>query len=128
MNKELDYYMGLSYRMEVTEDKDEGGFAFSCPDLKGCITCADTLEEGYRMLEDAKREWFAACIEEGMLIPEPVFSSGYSGQFKIRMPKSLHKALAEHAKDEGVSMNQYCLYLLSQGDPIHSLDAGRALK
>jgi predicted RNase H-like HicB family nuclease len=109
--------------MEVTEDKDEGGFAFSCPELKGCITCADTLEEGYRMLEDAKREWFASCIDEGLPIPEPVFNSGYSGQFNIRMPKSLHKSLAKHAKDEGVSMNQYCLYLLSQVNSMHSIDS-----
>nr|WP_246473258.1 toxin-antitoxin system HicB family antitoxin [Treponema parvum] len=37
-----------------------------------------------------------------------------SGQFKIRIPKSLHKTLAEDSKKEGVSMNQYCVYLLSK--------------
>ena len=32
-------YMELSYRMEIVEDKDEGGFVVSYPDLPGCITC-----------------------------------------------------------------------------------------
>ncbi len=40
----------------------------------------------------------------------------YSGQFKLRIPKSLHKSLAEHSKTEGISMNQYCLYLLAKND------------
>ena len=40
----------------------------------------------------------------------------YSGQFKLRIPKSLHRSLAEHARQEGISMNQYCVYLLSRND------------
>lgn len=33
-------YMELSYRMEIVEDKDEGGFVVSYPDLPGCIVNA----------------------------------------------------------------------------------------
>ncbi len=115
MIKDLDYYMGLSYRIEVIEDKEEGGYALNCPELRGCITCADTLHDGFTMLEDAKKSWFAACLEEGVPIPEPSHLENYSGQFKLRMPKSLHKTLAERSRLEGISMNQYCLYLLSSG-------------
>ena len=56
MVKTLEYYMGLPYRIEIVEDKDEGGFALHCPELNGCMTCADSIEEGIRLLEDAKRE------------------------------------------------------------------------
>ncbi|WP_443723169.1 toxin-antitoxin system HicB family antitoxin, partial [Ruminococcus callidus] len=42
----------------------------------------------------------------------------YSGQFKLRIPKSLHHALATHAKEEGISMNQYCVYLLTKNDTL----------
>jgi predicted RNase H-like HicB family nuclease len=115
MNKDLDYYMGLSYRIEVIEDKEEGGYALHCPELKGCITCAETIEQGFRMIEDAKKCWFTACIEDDIPIPEPSGINEYSGQFKIRIPKSLHKTLAERSRQEGISMNQYCLYLLSSG-------------
>ncbi len=115
MNRDLQYYMGLNYRIEVVEDKEEGGYAFSCPDLKGCITCAESLEAGFKMIDDAKRSWFTACLEDGIAIPEPSRLDNYSGQFKLMMPKSLHKTLAERSKQEGISMNQYCLYLLSRG-------------
>ena len=61
---------------------------------------------------------YEAAIEEGIEIPEPVSPDKYSGQFKLRIPKSLHYSLAEHAKMEGISMNQYCLYLLAKNDAV----------
>ncbi|WP_294853999.1 toxin-antitoxin system HicB family antitoxin [uncultured Oscillibacter sp.] len=115
MNKDLNYYMGLSYKIEIVEDKKEGGYAFSCPELKGCVTYAENLEAGYDMLQDAKRSWFEACLEDNAEIPEPSNIEDFSGQFKLRIPKSLHKALADKSREEGISMNQYCLYLLAHG-------------
>lgn len=38
----------------------------------------------------------------------------YSGKLNIRIPKSLHCHLAELAKADGVSLNQYILYKLAQ--------------
>ena len=83
MMKTLNDYLAMSYRMEIVEDKDEGGFVVSFPELP------DSLEE-------------------------------YSGQFKLRIPKSLHRSLAEHSKKEGISMNQYCVYLLAKNDAVYS--------
>lgn len=37
--KTLNDYMAMSYRMEIVEDKEEGGFVVFYPDLPGCITC-----------------------------------------------------------------------------------------
>ena len=44
MDKNLDYYMSLPYRAEVLPDQEEGGYALRCPELPGCLTCAETLE------------------------------------------------------------------------------------
>jgi len=115
MKKDLNYYMNLNYKIEVIEDKEEGGYALSCPELKGCVTCADTIQHGFEMIEDAKKCWFTACLEDNIPIPEPTEINEYSGQFKLRIPKSLHKTLTEQSRQEGISMNQYCLYLLSRG-------------
>ncbi|MEF9973652.1 MAG: toxin-antitoxin system HicB family antitoxin [Clostridia bacterium] len=41
----------------------------------------------------------------------------YSGKLSLRIPKSLHHDLALAAKREGVSLNQYALYKLSQATP-----------
>ncbi len=115
MSKDLAYYMNLTYKIVIIEDKEEGGYVLSCPELLGCITCADSIPKGLQLLEDAKINWFTACIEDNIMIPEPNNLSNYSGQFKLRIPKVLHKTLAERSKEEGISMNQYCLYLLSNG-------------
>lgn len=67
----IEYYMGLPYRIEIVPDAEEGGVALRCPELSGCITCAENLDEGYAMLEDAKRAWFLSCLENGIEIPKP---------------------------------------------------------
>ena len=110
--KTLNDYMSMSYRMEVVEDKTEGGFVVSYPDLPGCITCGETV--------DAKKAWLEAALEEGVEIHEPDSLEDYSGQFKLRIPRSLHRLLAEHSQREGISMNQYCVYLLSKNDAVYS--------
>lgn len=37
----------------------------------------------------------------------------YSGHVSLRMPRSMHKELAEAAKVENVSLNQYILYRIN---------------
>lgn len=114
--KTVDYYMSLPYKIELYPDVEEGGYAVACPELPGCLSCGETIEECIESIEDAKLAWITASLEDGDEIPEPSNKDDYSGQFKIRMPKSLHKKLAEHSKEEGISMNQYCIYLLSMND------------
>ena len=104
--KKIEEYMKLPYRMELIPDMDEGGYTVSFPDLPGCLTCGETYEDALRNAEDSKQEWFVAAMEENIEIPEPDSLDAYSGQFKIRMPKSFHRHLAQQAKREGVSMNQ----------------------
>lgn len=111
-------YMKMPYKLEIIPDADEGGFVASYPELPGCITCGETLDEAVSNALDAKKAWVLAAMEEGIEIaaPEALGESAesYSGQFKLRIPKSLHKTLAEDSRKEGVSMNQYCVYLLSK--------------
>lgn len=114
--KTLSEYMKMPYRMEIVQDIEEGGFVVSFPDLPGCLTVGDTIEDAITNANDAKRAWLEAAIESGVAIQEPDSLEDYSGQFKLRIPKSLHKSLAEHSKREGISMNQYCVYLLTKYD------------
>ena len=118
--KTLNDYLTLSYRMEIVKDSDEGGFVASYPDLPGCITCGETEEEALKNALDAKKAWLEAALEENIEIPEPDSLEAYSGKFKLRLPRSLHRALAEHSQREGISMNQYCVYLLAKNDALHA--------
>ncbi len=69
---------------------------------------------------DAKKAWLEAAIENGIEIHKLDILEGYSGKFKLRIPRSLHRSLAEYFKREGISMNQYCVYLLSKNDAVYS--------
>ena len=71
-------------------------------------------------MQKMQREWIRAALEEGIEIYEPDSLENYSGQFKLRIPRSLHRSLAEHSQREGISMNQYCVYLLSKNDVMYS--------
>ena len=61
--KTLNDYMAMSYRMEIVEDKDEGGFVVSYPDLSGCITCGETVESAVANALYAKKAWFEAYFQ-----------------------------------------------------------------
>lgn len=51
----LEELMKRPYKLELIEDPDEGGFVASYPELRGCITCAETAKEAVDAAKDAKR-------------------------------------------------------------------------
>ena len=55
--KTLNEYLAMPYRMEIVEDREEGGFVVSFPELPGCITCGETLETAVANAQDAKKAW-----------------------------------------------------------------------
>ena len=118
--KTLNDYMAMNYRMEIIEDREEGGYVVSYPELPGCLTCGETIESAVANAIDAKKAWLEAALEEGIEIHEPDSLDEYSGQFKLRIPRSLHRSLVERSEKEGISVNQCCVYLLSRNDALYS--------
>lgn len=114
--KSLEEYLDLEYPFNVIADP-EGGYVIEFPDLPGCMTQAETLDEIIPMAEDARRLWIESVYERGELdVPLPSYPEEYSGKFNVRLPRSLHRKLAEAADREGVSLNTYVTELLSRGD------------
>ena len=85
------------------------------PDLPGCIADGETIEEALQEIEGAIDAWVKTAKEFGDSIPTPSISSNFSGQWRIRVPKHLHAALALRAKEEGVSLNMLAATLLAEG-------------
>ena len=112
--KALEHYLALQYPFVVHADPD-GGYVIVYPDLPGCLSQAETLDEIPAMAEDARVGWIETEYGEGRNIPEPSYQE-YSGKFNVRIPKSLHRALADAAAHDGVSLNQYVVMLLSSGN------------
>ena len=104
--KTLSDYMAMSYRMEIVEDKDEGGFVVSYPDLPGCITCGETVESAVANAQDAKKAWIQAALEEGIEINEPDDLENYSGQFKLRIRTKTRKNILKIKKSKTNSIEK----------------------
>ena len=66
--KTLNEYLSLPYRMELAPDPDKGGYVVSFPDLPGCLSTGETLDEAVTNAEDAKKAWLIAAIEQGYLL------------------------------------------------------------
>jgi predicted RNase H-like HicB family nuclease len=112
--KELEYYLNLRYPVTVHPDP-EGGFVGEIEELHGCMTQAETLDETFRAIEDARQLWIKTAYNEGQVIPLPRDMEKYTGKFIVRIPQSLHRGLARAAKREGVSLNLYVANLLASG-------------
>jgi len=112
--KELEYYINLRYPVTVHPDP-ESGFVAEIEELHGCMTQAETLDEVFEAIEDARQLWIKTAYNEGQEIPLPRDKEQYTGKFLVRIPRSLHRALAHSAKREDVSLNQYVVSLLTAG-------------
>lgn len=96
--------------------EEEGqGYLAEVPDLPGCVADGDTIEEALKEVESAILSWVETAKQFNDPIPQPSVAMNYSGQWRIRVPKHLHAALALQAKEEGVSLNMLAATLLAEG-------------
>ncbi len=112
MGRTVERYMALPYRVELIPSV-EGGYVVRLPDLPGCVSQGDTVEEAMEMIRDAQRGWVEVMLENGRPVPEPAEAAGYSGKFTLRVPRRVHRALTEVAEAEGVSVNLFAASVLA---------------
>jgi predicted RNase H-like HicB family nuclease len=80
----LEDYMGLEYLTVILEDRYTNGtrcFLAMHPQLPGCMSHGDSTEEAVHNLEDARREYIASLIEDGLEVPTPVVITTGTGYY-----------------------------------------------
>lgn len=112
--RDLNYYKSLNYRIELFFEPEEKCWYAEFPELQGCLAHGATKEEALSNAVKAKDAWIEAAFETGRDIPEPRPEIEYSGRFLLRVPKSLHKKLADEAQREGTSINRLAIQVLSE--------------
>ncbi len=112
----IEYYLAQKYSIVLKElpAEDGGGWIAEIPDLPGCMSDGETPQQAIESIEDAKIAWLETALKRKQHIPLPEEEdSFYSGKFTLRIPKTLHRELAQSAKREGVSLNQYIQTLIA---------------
>ena len=110
------YHVGgddYPFTVRPLAEEEGGGYLIEFPDLPGCISDGETVDEAITNGRDAKQEWLAAAKELGRPIPEP--GEQMSGKWVQRVPRSVHARLVERAEREGVSLNTLVVSLIAEG-------------
>ena len=103
--------------VEPLSDEDGGGFIITFPDLPGCMSDGDTIEETIANGRDAFSAWMSARVSMGKPVPKPTRHGQTPEPVKLvqRLPRSLHAELVARARSEGTSLNTLITMLLAEG-------------
>jgi excisionase family DNA binding protein len=85
------------YETVISPDEDGKGFYVTVPDLDGCFTQGDTVDEAITMSADALETYVGALLFEGTPIPSPVF--GHRAPKGGRVVAISFEATAESVSD-----------------------------
>ena len=103
------------YSFNVTWSDTDAGYIAVSPELGGISGFGDTPETAVAELRVAIELAIETYREEGWTLPDPSHLEAYSGQFRLRLSRSLHKALADQATHEHVSLNALATTLIAEG-------------
>ncbi len=102
------------HAISIKWSDEDNGFIATIPGIKALSAFGGKREKALSELKIAAEAYFKALEEAGKPSPLPEKIVSYSGQLRLRMPKSLHAALSNGAEDEGISLNTYIVTLLSE--------------
>ena len=105
-------YLKKPYSRVVTPD-ESGLFTGRILELPGCFAEGRSPAEAYANLDSAAESWLLSADANGIAIPDPFVLADYSGTVSLRLPKSIHRRASEHARREGVSLNQFLVSSIS---------------
>ncbi len=100
------------FAIRPLSQEDGGGFMIEYPDLPGCVSDGSTPEEAIVHGRDAVKAYLLSCVRHGDLAPQP---GAASGQWRQRVPRSLHARLVSRARQEGVSLNALVTAMIAEG-------------
>jgi predicted HicB family RNase H-like nuclease len=105
--------MSLPYSVKIIWSEEDEAFLATIPEFPGLSAFGETQQEALEEALFVAEDMIDIKEEDGDPLPEPIYRKEYSGQFRVRLPKSLHETLAHQANDEGVSLNTHIISLLS---------------
>jgi len=102
------------YAINIVWSDDDEGYVATCPEFPGLSAFGNTAEGALAEARVVIPLFVSSYKEDGIPVPEPRGIQRHSGQFRLRLPQSLHAQLAKMADAEGVSLNQFVLDALAE--------------
>jgi len=104
-----------TYSYRVFWSDEDNCYVAVCPEFAQLSGLGESAEKALSELKVAIALAVETLEKRGEPVPEPATQPDHSGQFRLRLPRSLHAALAGRAELEGVSLNTLAVALLSRG-------------
>lgn len=94
------------YTFRVTWSPEDGEHVGLCAEFPSLSWLAGTPESALKGIRRLVAEAVADMQASGETVPVPFAEKHYSGEFRVRIPPEVHRALAIQAAEQGVSLNR----------------------
>jgi predicted RNase H-like HicB family nuclease len=95
------------YRFNIAWSEEDEGYIVTCPEFPGLSAFGETPEQALAEGQIALKLFIETYQEKEIPLPEPATTQSFSGQLRLRLPKSLHAQSVRMAAADGVSLNQF---------------------
>ena len=110
----------FKYSIIIQWSDEDKAYVAVVPELPGLSALGSTPEKASKELLVAGKLYIDALAQKGNL-PEPDKLKQFSGQIRVRFPKSLHAVLSYEAEKDGVSLNTFIIHLLTERNIVNQL-------
>lgn len=104
----------FKYSINLMWSEEDDCYVATVSEFPGLSAFGESPEEAIKEAKIAVDGFLKVFKEDGCLIPKPNTLKPFSGQTRLRLPKSLHATLNQEAQKDGVSLNTYIISLLSE--------------
>jgi len=101
------------FEVRPLDEAEGGGYLIEFPEFPGCVADGETPGEAMKEGADALKSYLETLRQLGR--PVPSEGEVFGGQWRQRVPRSLHAALVRRADREGVSLNMLVTTMLAEG-------------
>ena len=117
-NRNLDAY---HFTVRPLSKEEGGGYLVEYPDIPGCMSDGETIEEAIINGREALRDCVAVFRESGRKVPKPGLEAA---QWRQRLPRTLYSKLTMQAENEGVSINSLVTAIIAEAIGSRRAQAG----
>jgi predicted HicB family RNase H-like nuclease len=94
------------YTCRVTWSPEDGEYVGLCIEFPSLSWLAKTPESALSGVRKVVADCVADMNANGEQAPTPLAEKRYSGEFRVRIPPHVHRALALEAAEQGISLNR----------------------